>query len=471
MGRYLHFPNKVLPKKYFILLILFLGVVYRLYRLRDFFLFDHDQQNSAEAAYDFFLNNKLTLVGQELSQPGIFLGPLHNWIQFIPYGFCSLNPICIPYFYSAFGIISTLLIYVIISRIINHKTALIAAFIYAISFATISLEGSVNSNYFLLLSSLGLFYSLYKYFAGGNKYLIIGSFIAGAATVNFNPVFMFSALAFFATSLLRVNRKIILYIFSIVVFVLNYIPLLLFNIRHDNILWTSLQDFVNIGTGITTASLGLFEKFEFLIFQVALPFLINYLFHSTNLLFTSFFAIMLGFACYLVIKSKVKYLLFLLLQPAIILLGLVFYQGHIADYYFQQIVFSSIVLSAIALKNSRILFLIFVIVFLSVNISKAVNSKSPINYEHKKRVVEYIIKDTDKLSFNVYYDMPLGINTGYEYLFKWKKRGPEDYAKNLYIIEFSETKKTDLVNYYNTYPGKKIKVKYIGKGLYIISVK
>src|SRR3989344_7054588 len=98
--------NKFLHKNGPILLILVIALVLRLYKIDKGFPFDFDQQVPAEAAYEFFVNHKLTLIGQELSFKGFFLGPLHNWIQFIPYRICSLKPDCVPYFYILIGILT-----------------------------------------------------------------------------------------------------------------------------------------------------------------------------------------------------------------------------------------------------------------------------------------------------------------------------------------------------------------------------
>ena len=73
-------------------LILLTGFILRIYKIEQAFPFDFDQQIPAEAAYNFFINHKITLIGQELSFKGFFLGSLHNWIQFIPYGICNLKP-------------------------------------------------------------------------------------------------------------------------------------------------------------------------------------------------------------------------------------------------------------------------------------------------------------------------------------------------------------------------------------------
>src|SRR3990167_3807354 len=180
-----------------LLLILAIGAFLRLYQIKERFSFDYDQEVSAQAAWEFFKNGKVSLIGQELSFQGFFLGPLHNWIQFIPYGLCNLKPDCVPYFYAVLGLLTVALIYLTLKSIFNPRVALISSSMYAISFTAISYEWGVNSNYFLLLSTLFVLFCLYKYFQQKGSYLVLGGLVSGIAVVNFNPIFIFNTLAFF----------------------------------------------------------------------------------------------------------------------------------------------------------------------------------------------------------------------------------------------------------------------------------
>ena len=111
------------------------------------------------------------------------------------------------------------------------------------------------------------------------------------------------------------------------------------------------------------------------------------------------------------------------------IVGFSFYSGHIPDYYFIQSLLPFIILIAVAVRKSIMIFLIFIAVFLFGNINAAVNYKSGINYQIKKEVINFIISDTNEKSFNVYYDFPSGFNTGYDYLFKIAGTSPTEGGK------------------------------------------
>ena len=473
-------PPKFKIKNVTLPVILLTALFLRLYKIKEIFPFDFDQQAPAFAAYDFFVNHKITLIGQELSFPGLFIGPLYNWIQFIPYRLCNLTPDCIPYFSIILGLLSIGLLFLVLKKIFNNKTALIVSSIYAFSFAAISYEIGINGNSFLFLSSIGLLFSLYQYFLGKNMYLVIGALIAGIATVNFNPVFIFSTATFFITGFFRKKRDPLIFMSGIFVFLLNYIPLVIFNFRHNNILATSLINFAHQ----ESLKINYFSKTLFISRNIVLPFYSNFLFQNANLIFTIFTLLFILFALLLIFRRKNSFFpkfvsnldfnqRFYFLFPLWIIipiLGLTFYKGHIPDYYFQQTLLAFIILVALAVRQNIIIFLIFTSAFLFFNLKTISNYHTVVNYQIKKEAVNFITYDSKGESFNVYYDMPQGLNTGYGYLFKVKGQEPQEGGKNLYILEFSDPHQFSLSKYFKSFPDKKITVMVIGF-VHVVSVK
>ena len=449
-----------------LLLILAIGAFLRLYQIKERFSFDYDQEVSAQAAWEFFKNGKVSLIGQELSFQGFFLGPLHNWIQFIPYGLCNLKPDCVPYFYAVVGLLTITLIYLILKSIFNLRVALISSAIYAISLTAISYEWGVNSNFFLLLSTLLVLYCLYKYFQQENIYLVIGGLLSGIAIVNFNPIFIFNAFAFFLTSLLGGNKSWRLYSISIFALFLNYMPLVIFNFRHDNILWHNFLNFIEQNINHSNYILAAWP----LLSRVTIPFFTYYVFHSTHFLLVFAMLILTILGSYRILTSKNKYLIFLVLAPLINYTGLIFYKGHIPDYYFQLSALSVLIMMAIILSRYKILFIIFVSIFLWTNINQNFRHRAVFNYQIKKQVVNYIIADTSPATFNVYFDFLPGLNTGYEYLFKINKRLPVEGGENLYVVGAGDDSYFLKYRFQRSYPEKNVKEKIFNNAIRVISI-
>ena len=97
-----------------------------------------------------------------------------------------------------------------------------------------------------------------------------------------------------------------------------------------------------------------------------------------------------------------------------------------------------------------------------MNISRVIYAQSSSNYRVKKQAVDYVIDDSGNRSFNVYYDMPFGLNTGYSYLFKVLGKNPQEGGENLYILELIRPSQFELVKYLKAFKDKQIFVKVIG---------
>ncbi|MBI3282725.1 hypothetical protein HYZ70_01475 [Candidatus Curtissbacteria bacterium] len=441
-----------------ILTLLVAALIVRVAIADEIFPFDFDQVKPAEAAYAFFVNHKLSLIGQELSFPGFFLGPLHFWIQFIPYGFCRLMPDCVPFFYILVSTFVILAAYIVTKKIAGHNVAIVVAIIKAFAFAAISAEIGTSSNYFLYLSSLGLLFCLHQYFLGKNIFLPIGAFISGLATVNFNPVFVFSSIAFFVISSLRTPRAIKWYLLAVFAFLANILPLALFNFRHDNILIASLANFA----AQNSSSLPDVGKPIYIIKHISIPFYTNYLFQSNHYFATAVTLILLLLGIAYSVKKGQKLLVAMPIWIVIVTIGFTFYSGHIPDYYLEQTLLPFSILAAYVLAKKRLLLYAFLLIFLFINIARIAKYDSAVNYQIKKSVVNYVISNTSGETFNIYYDFPPGLNTGYDYLFKARGIMPQEGGTNLYILEFEDPALFDVLKYKRSFVEKDVNSISIG---------
>lgn len=440
-----------------IIFVLAVSTIYHFWELPQGFHFNYDQQIAAEAAYNFLKLGKISLIGQELSFQGFFLGPVHNWVEFIPYSICNLKPDCVPYFFASIGVISVLILYLNLKKMLGNKTAIIVSSIYAFSFKTLGWERGVNSNYFLFLSSLAILFCLHQYYYGKSKYLILGGFISGIATVNFNPVFIFSSIAFFLASLIPKNRQLKIYSLSLVAFFINLLPLFIFNLRHNNLLLSALEKFGQQNIGQADYSSKAIN-----LTRILISFISDYLFQSASFTFVIFTVMLLLLGSYKVFKNRNKSYYFLPLSFIVAFTGFIPYGGHIPDYYFIQIILPAIILISLALRTNLILFLIFIIAFIFNNFSNLYKYESSLNYQTKKETIKYILLDTKGDSFNVYFQMPPGANTGYSYIFKAYGLIPQEGGNHIYFVEQVDPWSFNLAKYRRSFPNQKITVQTFG---------
>lgn len=451
----------------FLLLALISSAIFRLLQIEKHFAFNFDQEVPAQAAYDFFTKGKISLIGQGLSFEGFFLGPIHNWINFIPYGLCKLKPDCVPYFFTAITIITLLLLFIVVHNIFGKKIAIITFFVFAFSFVQIQTDIGANSNYALLTSEVIVLYSMYKYLTGKDHFLLLCAFVLGLATVNFNPVFIFTAIACLLAVLLRRNFKKSILFLSLLAFTINYLPLVIFNIRHDNILLHNFTVFV----ASSSESSITFDKIYFLIVNNFLSFYTNFLFQSPQPLLRILTIAILVLGIVKIIKIKSQVYLFLIIWAFVPVFGFIFYKNHIPDYYFLQTILPLSLITAIVLRQRFIYVLVFMGFFLYSNFSHSFKYETVFVYKTKKEIVNYIIDDSGEDSFNLYYELPQGQNTGYQYLFKYQNKQPQEGAKNLYMLtSLDPLGRFDLNKYTQPFKDKNVGVKKIGFA-YIVSVK
>ncbi|OGD87124.1 hypothetical protein A2164_04385 [Candidatus Curtissbacteria bacterium RBG_13_35_7] len=254
------------------------------------------------------------------------------------------------------------------------------------------------------------------------------------------------------------------------VFFLNYAPILIFNFRHQNILFDNLVKFItqNAPAGVSRNPITLIAK-------IIYPFYSNFLLLDINSIYGKLLGI---FAVVLIIigvykldlKSKFEHS-FLVFWILVVTLGFLFYKGHIPEYYFFQALLPAVIIVAIGLKNNIYLFIIFVFIFSLSNLYETKNFKSFVNYQAKKKIVAYVTSDSQDQSFNVIYEVPLGFKTGYDYLFKIKNKKAQEDGKNLYIIGVGEGASSIAQTYRQKFQMRAVAELKIKENVHVVSVK
>src|SRR3989344_8851573 len=77
-----HRPMKT---KIFLLLVLLVALLVRVYRIGDLLGFYYDQGRDAQVIWDLWHNHKFFLIGPTTGIEGIFRGPWYYWLIGVPY--------------------------------------------------------------------------------------------------------------------------------------------------------------------------------------------------------------------------------------------------------------------------------------------------------------------------------------------------------------------------------------------------
>ncbi len=450
-------------------LIVTLFLVTRLYDFPNRYSFDYDQQDGANAAWHIIVDKKPILIGQQTSVGGLFVGPALYWFESIAMYFGQLNPLSLGYLGVFVSLVTLTALFLLVCEISNKWQGLIAAFLYAISARLTSYDISGNAITYMMLFSLLIFWILYKIIAKKQYNLLPLLALFLALTFHIHLALSLLLLPTLLILLWKRPKIQIKYVLlSVFTFMLPLLTFALFELRHQFLITHNLLNFLSM-----TRTFSLIRTSQAL--KTFIVILIESAFIQTKYSIWLFIIVILIYI-YLTIKSKNNSLLVIVLLLIPLPLSL-FYNGQIPEYYFLPaapifIIIASYVYFYLA-KKLKLAFILAIatVIFFNIAVIKIFNvGRGPAPFALKEHVVKSIIDDTSSSSFNVYYQMPFGFNNGYQYLFKWHGRLPQEGGKNLYIVESPTFPKFDSTKYYQTFPQKKIFISQNG-ALYIVSVK
>jgi len=456
----------------FILLAAFIVSIFLYTRLHNFenrYSFDHDAEQTANAAWKIIVEKKPILIGQETSVGGLFVGPFLWWIQTAAMYLGHLNPISLGYLGVVASFATLIMFFLVTSEISNRWQALLASFLYVISTRLIIFDLSgIALTYIMLYTLIFLWLSIKIFVQNKIHFFPVLAFLTSIAFhIHFSLLLLIPIIA-----VLIILQKPAIpkkYLFhSAILFLFPLFTFVLFDLRHDFLITNKLINFAS--TQNETSSFRIFQTTS-----TQFSFLIESIFFKTKY-FVLFFFLLIGYFIYLMRKQGREKLLYLLLLLLFLPLALLwFYKGSIPEYYFLPTVPIFMIIAGFVysdiFKKSRLLFAVVLglSIFYNLNNFKEIRENSQ-SFNIKLKIVDSVISDSGPDSFNIYYQMPPGIDKGYRYLFKWRGHAPQEDGKNLYILEFINPNEFQIEKYLKTYPQKKVLVQPIGF-VHIVSVK
>ena len=420
----------------FLLVILFLAFIIRVYRLNDLLGFYYDQGRDALVIWDFWHNGKFFLVGPTTGLAGIFRGPWYYWLIAPFYLVGEGDPIWPAVFLVITSVAAIGFIYILAANIQNRTAGIIAAIIASFSYTIVMASRWLSNPTPVLLLSMILVWSMLKITQGKKWGWPVLSFVAGLSLFNFGSsgeLYYFIAIGIFIVWQWKNRPDVRNLILSLVLFSLTFLPLVLFDLRHEGILKETIyQSFIQ-EKSFTLPTKNLLEnrtKFYYDVFSLEI-------FHyrgKRELLTLGVIAIsFLVFLPRLIKKDGMKILLLLIVSPMI---GLFFYQGNYAtlyDYYMTgyYLIFILIVACVVGYLNKYALGKIFTVLFiyfflvnnfevLKTKLSDKLDGPNSIALLIEKKAVNWVFEDGDGKNYNVDVYVPPVIPYAYDYLFLWR---------------------------------------------------
>jgi len=388
------------------LVILALFTFLRFYQLPQRTIFNWDQERDAFEAQKI-LSGDPSLIGPRVLGPqGFFLGPYFYYLLAPFYFLTGGHPQAIVYFLIVLNLVFFLAASLIVKKIWGEKTALIFLFLWTINPATIE---TVAWNPALIpLMLVLIWFTLFQ-----KSYFWLGLSLSLAINFHFQAIFLAPFILlflFWQKELLGKNLGK-----AALGFFLPFIPLLLFDLRHNFLNFKLLGQFIK-GRG---------EGGNFLAWR---PVLANFLtgFWGEEKIWLPLTLALVLLTLWLVKKQKnyfsKNFLKSLLFLYPVVLLGFGIYGQRPSEYYFNFLLpFFILVLALFISSFGKLKRLFFLLLFVFLWLPKTMEKIVPVSVSllAKDKAIAYLAEKNGETPAEVRYQTPLGEEAGFSYLLNY----------------------------------------------------
>ncbi len=413
-----------------ILTITLVVLLFGFYRFNQRFAFNWDQSDDANKVAEMISLKKPLLIGPRVAnESGFFVGPFHYYFLAPFFVLFNGDPIAEGIAAIVVALITSISGYLLASKMFNKRLGLFTGLIFA-SMTSIQSWNVMYTSFFGILG----YFLCWKIINSKTKYFPLLMFVYGmAATSHLVPASM--GLSILVALIISAKKPTFKQIFlGIGLFLISFVPNLIFDLRHDFLNLKKIIAFVSIDNHVGDHPWWLFlRSFWRGVNLSTFAFDIN----KNQLLIILGNALVLSILIFEIIKiknNKLKLLTVVWMMTPLLALG--FYKGNIPEYYYGlSLSILPILLASFIKRLNWKIGLILVIIFVSIRFYRIWQDRPMINLSDKKNVVKYIAQQKEDPIFNVSYDLPVGMETGYDYLFNFYKHQPVNTNQgHLYTI-------------------------------------
>lgn len=455
-----------------LILIVLLGAFLRFYNLSTSVTFEFDEQYNSYLVYNLVKNHNPSLVGQEMSFGGMFLGPWH-YLYLVPFYIATnLHPIGGFIGEGVIGLIAVISYYWIGRKLFNGKVGLVLALIRAVSIPLITVDRFITPPYPSELTSLWFIYFLVKLQEGSVKAFYFLSFLFGLMfTVHLSafPLVIVWLVVMIVFRPIKLSLSLILK--SLVLFLIPILPQIIFEVRHNFVHLLSLLKMLAEGK---QSEYYLPYRLAF-VSRVTFGNFIHQLVPSqdwtTGLPIFGMVVWTLFIQRYRLIKPAVFKII--LLSFLIIPFYYIVYPRRISEYYLISLTPVTLILVGLTLyklyreRLGKVLIVLFLILTVSPSIEHFIQNSvthRPVSLDAKDKSVKSIVDhQRGKGDFSISYFMEYGREYGYQYFFTYYGLEPRKAVKPpVYslVVPESQVAKKDLSEEFDNigviYPEKEL---------------
>ncbi len=399
------------------------------------YTFNWDQANDYEAVAKI-ASGKLTLIGPRVtSDTGFFLAPWHYYFL-LPFYLLTNSSLFMGFWAALFVQYLFILASYFLSKKWFGPLAGLSVGILASTPASVTEWGFM----YVPLLSLLFFYTCQKTLQKPHLLPLL-SFLLGFGCTTYSVFYALIIPTFYIVIKLYLQKSINLktIFFSKLCFMLPYLPLLIFDIRHD---FLNLKNFVGFAGGQHGSGATPFYFLQVFLRALEVFWFDQKLVNPFSLIITIFTILVLGVGTTILFK---KHKVLVLIWVFSSLLPLSLFKGTVSEYYYAPVtLLIPFFLAGILVKRSflsklMLIFMVFAIV--SLRIKNNLQNTLAISLNDKITLVGKM--DIVAPKYSMSYDLPLGEDSGYREVFK--KTG-KNYVDNgtaqLYTISQKENPTT-----------------------------
>ena len=442
---------------YLVGLVVFLGIFLRVYNIPQTLLFHFDQGYHGLAIRDIWETKRIALLGHKTDVEGIFHGSFFYYLMLPLYLISGWNPAGVSSILAVLDGLTVIFIFLLGKELFSKQVGILAAGFYTVSYPLISYSRWLsNVTLIPLFSSLFFFFLLKSYQEKIYFFPVAALFVGIVAQLNGAIGFFLVLLLIISLFLLRrkIFRTKLFFFLTIFLFITPAIPLILFDVRHQFLVTSSILSLfsrgkTNLGAGQFLSHFNLFQGEFTNLLSYKLPILAIILF------LTVLAALFHGRKTKGGEFKPVKTLLLFLLVP---LLGLLFYPGGIHQFFFIGILPLLVIFIAWGLiywmkvKILKPAIIVFVLLIVFVNLFYwqgflkpgfnliPIGTRNLITLDDRLEALDFIYKQAQGEPFQTpIYIIPYNQEQPWDYVFAWygkKKYGylPTKYSGKTFVI-------------------------------------
>lgn len=440
----------------FLTVSILLGLMIRLVNLRSNTIFNWDQENSLSyPVKQILLDHHYPLIGSSTSVGNLHLGPLYPYLAVPIYSVFRMDPISAPVSAFVFSLLTVLIGFYLTYYFLNFDLALLYTSIYSVSALIISYDRIPWNVNLFPLASLFVFYGLWgllslrikvhdkqdkQNFLGIHRhnlsYILLGLGILLGINSHFSVIFLMLIVISFLLIHRIFNHKIYI---TILIVLIAFSPLILFELRHNFLQYSNVQTFSKTSiidfsklfyNGISILSLILTSGGKIILYE------------GTKWSQSSLTLLLITFLYLLSKKADIStYLKISILYFIIYILGLTLYSGIVSEYYLVGLLPVFILGHAIVIDNllqSKNNYQIILMLFFTIAILysySTVKQNTPFSLGYKQQVIEYIKNKYPSTPVQLVFDMNLSESFGFNYLLDYYKVNisDDDHSSKIWI--------------------------------------